>query len=135
MYKVAKEIKWEAAHRLFGYNGPCSNIHGHSYKAVFTFEAEELDEMGMVLDFSYIKKEVTNWIDINWDHSLILCAKDPLVLLLSDETKVFALLSNPTAENMARYLFNFFYGVPPGKINLVSVEVFETITSSAIYEK
>jgi 6-pyruvoyltetrahydropterin/6-carboxytetrahydropterin synthase len=149
MYKVTKEVKWEAAHRLLGYKGSCGNIHGHSYKAIFTFEAKELDEMGMVLDFSYIKREIKNWIDINWDHSLILYDKDPLVRLLSEKTKIFTLQGNPTAENMAKHLFHLFYIVTNwgpnhfgssiqqgvSKIKFVSVEVFETLTSSAIYEK
>lgn len=142
MYKVTKEIKWEAAHRLFGYDGPCNNIHGHSYKAIFTFEVGELDAMGMVLDFKYIKQEIGYWIDVHWDHSLILHEQDPLVSLLSNETKIFTLQNNPTAENMAKYLFDHFYIVDNwhaiqkrSKIKLVSVEVFETITSSAIYEK
>lgn len=139
MFKVVKEVRWEAAHRLLDYEGKCANIHGHSYRAIFTFksafgfEKSELNKDGMVIDFSILKEKIQGWIDTYWDHALILCAKDPLVNIIYSQ-RYFVLDGNPTAENMAELLFNYFRS-SFRNIDLVSVEVFEGTKSSAIYEE
>lgn len=135
MFKVTKEVRWEAAHRLLNYEGKCANIHGHSYRAIFTFESKSLNEKGMVIDFKILKEKIQGWLDENWDHALILCDPDPLLKAVSvSGHRHYALNGNPTAENMAEFLFLLFEPAFPG-ITLVSVEVFEGSKSSAIYEK
>ena len=131
MYQVTKEIEWSAAHRLLNYKGKCANIHGHSYRAIFTFEGNTLDENGMVIDFTILKEKIQKWIDENWDHALILSHEDPL-LNITKTNKHFIINGNPTAENMAEFLF-YYFRTEFTRISLISVEVFEGLKSSAIY--
>ena len=56
MYRVTKEIWFCYGHRLLNYNGKCANLHGHNGKAVITIETAQLDSLGMVIDFTDIKK-------------------------------------------------------------------------------
>jgi 6-pyruvoyltetrahydropterin/6-carboxytetrahydropterin synthase len=138
MFKITKEIEWSAAHRLLDYNGICNRLHGHSYKAVFTFVSDVLDKDGMVIDFTYIKKVVSNWINQHWDHMLILNMGDPIIEILNKDPQyrgwIYPMQGNPTAEHMAQFLFyNFQSEFYP--VKLISVEVFEGPKSSAIYEE
>lgn len=134
MFKITKEVKWDAAHRLLNYEGPCGRIHGHSWRAIFTFESENLNKDGMVVDFAIIKKIVQGWIDQHWDHGLILSFADPLIEVLQTTQRMYPIQGNPTAEHMAQFLFlhfrSDFYPV-----KLISVEVFEGPKSSAMYEE
>ena len=138
MYRVIKEVRWEAAHRLLNYKGKCANIHGHSYRAIFTFESNKLDENGMVIDFTILKKALQTWLDEYWDHSLILNKLDPLIDSIKDlrnsvDTKIYLFDGNPTAENMARALFSIANNIFKPNVYFVSVEVFEGRKSSAVY--
>ena len=68
---IAKDIKFEAAHMLSYYEGPCSNLHGHSYKGTVHIQGEQGKVTHMVLDYNIIK-EVVN----EWDHALLASAPD-----------------------------------------------------------
>ena len=131
MYKVIREVNWEAAHRLLRYKGKCANIHGHSYRAIFTFGSDKLDENGMVIDFTILKKELQAWLDKYWDHALMLNKLDPLTNIIG--TRIYLFDGNPTAENMARSLFSIANNMFKPDVHLVSVEVFEGLKSSATY--
>ena len=99
--KITKRFEFDMAHRLMGYDGPCANIHGHHYVAEVTVEGNELDELGMLLDFKELKK-IGDWIDAYWDHALLLNPAERVVI----PTKITSMPSgNPTAENMAIQLF------------------------------
>ena len=63
MFRVTKEIHFCYGHRLLNYAGKCRHLHGHNGRAVITLEADALDELGMVLDFSRLKRVVGGWID------------------------------------------------------------------------
>jgi len=92
-----------------GHENKCANLHGHNYVALFTAEAEELDSLGRVIDFSVLKARIGGWIDKYWDHGFIFYALDNAVedaLVAFGPTKHFATPFNPTAENMAAYLCN-----------------------------
>jgi len=135
MFKITKEVKWDAAHRLLGYEGPCKRIHGHSWRAIFMFGGENLNKDGMVVDFSSVKKVIQGWINQHWDHGLILSLADPLINILQNtEHQIYSLQGNPTAEHMAQFLFKHFQSefYP---VELISVEVFEGPKSSAIYKE
>lgn len=107
MYVVTREIDFCYGHRLLDYDGKCRYLHGHNGKAVLSFQAESLDSRGMVLDFSDIKRSVTNWIDEHLDHRMILRQDDPVVPVLREMGEpLYVLDENPTAENIARLLFN-----------------------------
>src|SRR5580698_11456316 len=107
MYRVTQEIEFCYGHRLLNYDGKCKHLHGHNGQVVITLEAAELDERGMVLDFSDIKRVVSRWIDEKLDHQMILHRDDPAVPALKALGEPMFLLDvNPTAENIARLIFD-----------------------------
>jgi 6-pyruvoyltetrahydropterin/6-carboxytetrahydropterin synthase len=100
-------IGFDSAHRIIGHKGKCRMLHGHRYTLEATFESNQLNELGMVIDFGIIKQKLNNWLNSNWDHNTILNIKDQkLGNLISNITgqKIFYLNENPTAENMANFL-------------------------------
>jgi 6-pyruvoyltetrahydropterin/6-carboxytetrahydropterin synthase len=106
MYRVTREISFCYGHRLLNYDGKCRHLHGHNGKAVITLEARDLDHRGMLIDFGDIKREVQTWIDENLDHNMILRHDDPILPVLQTlGERVFVLDVNPTAENIARLIF------------------------------
>ena len=118
-------------------------VHGHRYAVDFTFTSTVLNDMGMVIDFQEIKSRFKTWIDINWDHNIILHKDDKrLGDAISDYTgqKVFYLEFNPTSENIAYYLFNVVlkavFANQPEFIELCQkITVHETPTSHSSYER
>jgi 6-pyruvoyltetrahydropterin/6-carboxytetrahydropterin synthase len=90
------------------YDGKCQFLHGHNGRAVIALESDRLDARGMVLDFSDIKRVVSTWIDEHLDHRMILCREDPAVPALRQLGEPMHLIdANPTAENIARLIFEF----------------------------
>lgn len=131
MFRVAREIDFCYGHRLLNYAGKCRYLHGHNGKAVIVLEAPKLDHRGMLVDFSDIKREVQSWIDDNLDHNMLLCKDDPLLpLLLERDERVFVMDDNPTAENIARLIFERAHqaGLP-----IVEVTLWETPRCHASY--
>jgi 6-pyruvoyltetrahydropterin/6-carboxytetrahydropterin synthase len=108
MFRVSREIDFCYGHRLLNYEGKCRYLHGHNARAVITIEAEKLDDRGMVLDFSDIKRVVSTWIDTNLDHRMLLNQKDPAIEVLRGLGEpVFLMDENPTAENIAKLIHEF----------------------------
>lgn len=131
MYRVTREIDFCYGHRLLNYEGKCRHLHGHNGRAVISIEGETLDDRGMVLDFSDIKKTVSNWIDDNLDHRMLLNKNDPVVPILQEMGEPLYLLDeNPTAENIARLIFkqSKLLDVP-----IVEVRLWETPRCFATY--
>ena len=137
MYTVSKSFTFDSAHRLMGYDGPCAELHGHTYTATITFTADYLDEVGFVVDFADIKRLAKEWVDINWDHGTILCSEDPLIMKIDTKTSKIYILDkkNPTAESMAEHLFDRVFEMMPGSDRywLHAVAIKETPTSEATY--
>ncbi len=108
MFRVTREIEFCYGHRLLNYDGKCRFLHGHNGKAVIAIESETLDDRGMVLDFSEIKRVVSRWIDDTLDHRMILNRKDPAVEVLQKMGEPLYLVDeNPTAETIARLIHEF----------------------------
>ena len=131
MFRVTREIDFCYGHRLLNYAGKCRYLHGHNGRAVISIAGEKLDDRGMVLDFSDIKKTVSTWIDENLDHRMILNAADPVVPVLQELGEPLYLLdSNPTAENIAKLIFEQtrLLDVP-----IVEVRLWETPRCFATY--
>lgn len=106
MYRVTREFDFCYGHRLVNYEGKCRHLHGHNGRAVITLEAPGLDDRGMLVDFSDIKATIQRWVDENLDHNMILCSADPLLPVLEARgERVFVMADNPTAENIARLIF------------------------------
>jgi 6-pyruvoyltetrahydropterin/6-carboxytetrahydropterin synthase len=108
MFRVTREIDFCYGHRLLNYDGKCRHLHGHNGRAVIVLEAPTLDQRGMVLDFTDIKRVVSQWIDETLDHRMILCRADPAVPVLQKLGEPLYLIdTNPTAENIAKLIFEF----------------------------
>ena len=108
MYLVTREIDFCYGHRLLNYEGKCRHLHGHNGRVVISLAAESLDHRGMVMDFSDIKNVVSRWIDEILDHRMILCKDDPAANLLAELGEPLHLIDeNPTAENIAKLIFDF----------------------------
>jgi 6-pyruvoyltetrahydropterin/6-carboxytetrahydropterin synthase len=125
MYRVTREISFCYGHRLLDYDGKCRHLHGHNGRAVITLEAEQLDGMGMVLDFSLLKRVVGGWIDEALDHKMLLHKDDPALPLLRQLGEpVFVMEVNPTAENVARLIFDYAtgQGFPVSEVRLWETE-------------
>ena len=137
--RVTKEFRFEAAHALKGYDGPCKNVHGHSYELSVTvigtpIADRQSTKLGMVMDFGDLKKIIKKQIVDPFDHALLLNSELPLSeLQKSGEpfTNVVLLPYQPTSEN---FLLDFAKRIreflPPGVL-LYSLRLRETSNSYA----
>jgi len=131
MFRVSREIDFCYGHRLLNYEGKCRFLHGHNGRAVITIEASGQDARGMVLDLSEIKRVVSRWIDETLDHRMLLHRDDPVVPVLKKLGEpMFLMDANPTAENIARLIFEYAsaQGFP-----VVDVQLWETPHCAATY--
>ena len=107
MYRVSQQIDFCYGHRLLNYSGKCRHLHGHNGKAVIVLEGRSLDDRGMLVDFTDIKRSLCSWIDGELDHRMILCEADPAIgPLKALGEPLLVIPSNPTAENIARLIFD-----------------------------
>jgi len=109
---VTKIFTFDAAHRLNDYDGPCANIHGHTYKLEVTVGVHELDYQDMVIDFSRLKEIVENVVLERFDH-----------VFINDQVNY-----NPTAENMA---LDIHHSLCAAGLNVDKIRLWETPTSYA----
>ena len=121
MFEISVEKTIACAHRLFGYNGPCEALHGHNYTVVVSYEGEELDQFGMLVDF----------VDVKREFNLVLAQLDHKYL---NELALFDDLS-PSAENIARVIYREMKKISFDRGRLLSVKVYETPTQVAIYRE
>lgn len=113
---LIKEFEFDAAHYLPKYNGKCENLHGHTYKLVVKVEGMP-DAEGMIIDFTKLKSLVKELVLIKLDHT---CIND--------------LLPQPSAENIAIWIWQQLYEVLHGaNYALYEIEVWETKTSGVAY--
>lgn len=107
MIECTRRIEFDSAHRVIGHQNKCKYLHGHRYVLEVTAAINELDELGMVADFGFLKQVIKDWIDHNFDHNVILHKNDKdLGEYISKYTgqSVYYLETNPTAENIALHL-------------------------------
>ena len=131
MYSVTKRIDFCYGHRLLDYDGVCRHPHGHNGQVEIEVRNDRLDSRNMVCDFSDIKRVVKGWIDEAFDHKMLLRQDDPLVKILQDLGEpVFICDSNPTAEHIARLIFQH---AAKGGLPVTRVRMWETPTSFAEY--
>ena len=132
-YAVTRIVEFCYGHRLLRYAGKCRHLHGHNGRVEIELGSRELDERGMVRDFEDIKTTVQGWIDRELDHKMLLHREDPVVPVLRELGEpVFVMDSNPTAESIARLIFDFTAarGYP-----VVEVRLWETETCFATYRQ
>lgn len=137
--RLTKEFHFEAAHALWNYDGPCRNIHGHSYRLFVTVKGRPVSDegnpkQGMLIDFSVLKKIVHELIVDPFDHALMINADTPhLDMARNSELygKLTPLPYQPTCENMIRdFASKIRKALPPG-VQLHSLRLHETATSYA----
>jgi len=107
MITCTRRIEFDTAHRILNHESKCKMLHGHRYALEASFEADDLDDLGRVIDFGEIRQILGAWIDENFDHNTILSQYDKkLGEKIAAETgqKIFYLNENPTAENIAKFL-------------------------------
>lgn len=119
MFELTVEETFAAGHALRNYRGKCENVHGHNYRVELTLAGKELDEAGLLLDFVEIRRLLHAVVD-RMDHRFL------------NEVPPFDTI-NPTAENMARYIYDEIARELPGRVALTAVRLWETDTASAIY--
>lgn len=108
MFGVSREIEFCYGHRLLNHAGKCRYLHGHNARAAIVLESAALDRCGLVIDFSEIKRVVGGWIDEQLDHRMLLRQDDPFVPILREHGEpLFVMDENPSAENIARLIFDF----------------------------
>ena len=131
MFRVTQQIDFCYGHRLLNYDGKCRYLHGHNGRAVISLEGMTLDHRGMLVDFTDIKRSLRTWIDDELDHRMIMHRDDPLLPLLQAQGQpVHVIAANPTAENIARLIYERAHdlGFP-----VVEVVLWETANSCAAY--
>lgn len=112
MYQLIVNRKFDAAHYLPGYDGPCAQLHGHTWRVEVVLQGQRLNDIGILVDFKEIKGQLDHILP---DHTCL------------NEEFVFS----PTAERIAEYIYNEL-AVPQG-CELVSVTIWESEDCGARY--
>ena len=138
--RITKQFSFETGHALYGYDGKCKNVHGHSYKLSVTVIGTPITDTtnvkyGMVIDFSDLKKIVREEIVDLFDHATVFNKNTPHVDL-AEELKnrghhVILVNYQPTSENMVIDFAEKIRKRLPENINLFSLRLQETETSFA----
>ncbi|SHI39158.1 preQ(0) biosynthesis protein QueD [Dethiosulfatibacter aminovorans DSM 17477] len=139
MYLLKAEHSFDSAHFLAGYDGKCSNIHGHRWTVEVEIQSENLVAdgklKGMIVDFSELKEDVKELVN-DLDHALIIqkdtMRKETLNCLVEDGFKMIEVDFRPTAENFS---FHFFSEMEKKGYDVKRTRVYETPNNSAVYEK
>ena len=137
--RLTKEFSFEAAHALGGYDGPCREIHGHSYRLFVTIKGtpsrdEQNPKQGMVMDFGVLKKIVHEEIISRFDHALVLRStadKELLKLLTAQFDNLIEVDYQPTCENMLDDFARRIAARLPEGVTLHSLRLHETASSYA----
>lgn len=136
--RLTKEFNFEMAHALFGYDGACKNIHGHSYNLSVTFIGEPITDKsnpkcGMVVDFSVMKTIVKPIIE-ELDHATLLNAETPHKELANKNSlfgKLVLVNYQPTCENLLIDFASRIKKELPQDLKLHHIMLRETPTSYA----
>ena len=138
--RITKQFSFETGHALYGYDGKCRNVHGHSYKLFVTVIGKPISEvnhvkLGMVIDFSDLKKIVKDKIVDIFDHATVFNKNTPHVELakeLSDRGHNVLLVDyQPTSEMMIIDFAHVIKAELPSQIQLHSLKLQETDSSYA----
>ncbi len=145
--QVVKIIQWDMGHRVMNHRSICKGLHGHRYRAEICIQGDMIDvegvsEEGMVVDFSDIKEIALSFIHSKLDHAFMVWDKDEEMINFFNSSKghkPIIVPFTPTAENVAKYIFETLspkiidnYG---NGLHLMSVKVWETPTSYAVYSE
>jgi len=137
--RITRQFRFEAAHALKDYDGPCRNIHGHSYELSVTVSGSPITDprspkKGMVMDFGDLKKIVKERVIDIFDHSLILSREHPRdeIRRLSESfSNILVVDYQPTSENLLTDFADRIRPVLPEGVRLQSMKLRETANSYA----
>ena len=138
--RITKQFSFETGHALYGYDGKCKNVHGHSYKLSVTVIGTPIDDstnvkFGMVIDFGDLKKIVKEEIVDQFDHATVFNQNTPHIELANElksrDHHVILVDYQPTSENMVVDFANRITSRLPENIQLFSLKLQETETSFA----
>lgn len=138
--RITKQFNFETGHALYGYDGKCKNVHGHSYKLSVTVIGNPITEIsnvkyGMVIDFSDLKKIVKEEIVDVFDHATVFNQNTPHIELAKElknrDHHVILVDYQPTSENMVIDFAAKIKKRLPQNIQLHSLKLQETETSFA----
>lgn len=138
--RITKQFTFETGHALYGYDGKCKNVHGHSYKLSVTVIGMPITDtsnvkLGMVIDFSDLKKIVKEEIVDPFDHATVFNKNTPHIELANELKirghKVILADYQPTSENMVIDFASKIKGRLSKEIRLHSIKLRETDTAFA----
>ena len=138
--RITKQFNFETGHALYGYDGKCRNVHGHSYKLSVTVIGKPITDtshvkLGMVIDFGDLKKIIKEEIVDKFDHATVFNKNTPHVELAKELTErghnVILADYQPTSENMVIDFAKKIKARLPKNIQLFSLKLQETETSFA----
>ncbi|MGI9527369.1 MAG: 6-pyruvoyl trahydropterin synthase family protein [Weeksellaceae bacterium] len=138
MIRLTKIFTFETGHALYGYDGKCKNIHGHSYKLFVTIKGRPIEDannpkLGMVMDFGDLKKIVNEEIVDQLDHAVLL-NENTTHRALGNQLKesghhVIFTSYQPTCENMLIDFADKIQKRLPDHVQLASLKLYETENS------
>lgn len=138
--RITKQFTFETGHALYGYDGKCKNVHGHSYKLSVTVIGTPITDsgnvkFGMVIDFTDLKKIVKEEIVDQFDHATVFNQNTPHVELAKElmqrDHHVILVDYQPTSENMVIDFAQKIKNRLPENIALFSLKLQETESSFA----
>jgi len=137
--RITKQFKFETAHALWGYDGACRNIHGHSYILYVTLSGTPVQDpddpkFGMVMDFSALKQIVNEQIVHPFDHALLVRKGTPHEKIAKSADlfgKIMEMDYQPTCENMITDIAQKISAKLPDQVKLFSLRLHETATAYA----
>lgn len=138
--RITKQFDFETGHALYGYDGKCKNVHGHSYKLSVTVIGHPISDTsnvkyGMVIDFSDLKVIVQEEIVEQFDHATVFNKNTPHVELAEELGKrghtIILVDYQPTSEMMLVDFAERIKNRLPKTIKLFSLKLQETGTSHA----
>ncbi len=138
--RITKQFSFETGHALYGYDGKCRNVHGHSYKLFVTVIGKPISEanhvkLGMVIDFSDLKKIVKDKIVDIFDHATVFNKNTPHIELAKElkdrDHNVILVDYQPTTEMMIIDFADVIKAELPSHIQLHSLKLQETDSSYA----
>lgn len=138
--RITKQFSFETGHALYGYDGKCKNVHGHSYKLSVTVIGSPITDKsnvkyGMVIDFGDLKKIVKEEVVDVFDHATVFNKNTPHIELANElksrDHHVILVEYQPTSENMVTDFADKIKKRLPTGIELFSLRLQETDTSFA----
>ena len=139
LIRITKEFSFEMAHALWNYDGPCRNVHGHSYRLFVTLSGIPSDDPedpknGMVIDFTDLKNIVKKEIINVFDHTVTVSGnydREKMEAFRSLFGNAVVVDYQPTCENLAADFASRIKKQLPQKVRLHSIKLYETATSFA----